>query len=89
MVMGHSSCGAVDAARRKEPLTPLLERLVGPIRNCLNEEDDLEASVKSNAWNTAQQLTEKSELIAQAITENKLKIVISYFNISNGVVSLI
>ena len=89
MVMGHSSCGAVDAARRREPLTPLLERLVGPIRNCLNDEDDLEASVKSNAWNTAQQLTEKSELIAKAIIQNKLKIVVSYFNISNGVVSLI
>ena len=27
MVMGHSSCGAIDAARRHEPLTPLLECL--------------------------------------------------------------
>ena len=31
----------------------------------------------------------KSDLIGQAITENKLQIVVSYFNISSGVVSLI
>jgi carbonic anhydrase len=89
MVMGHSSCGAVDAARGNKPLSPLLERLVDPIRGCLNPADDLEASVQRNALNTAQQLTRKSELLAKAVSENKLQIVVSYFNIGDGIVNLI
>ena len=35
MVMGHSGCGAVKAARNDAPLTPLLEQLVTPIRSSL------------------------------------------------------
>ena len=89
MVMGHSSCGAVGTARSSQPLSPLLERLVEPIRNCLSPEEDLESAVKSNAMNTAQQLTRKSELLRKAESENKLRIVVSYFNIGDGVVSLI
>ena len=89
MVMGHSSCGAVDAARNSKPLSPLLEQLMDPIRSCLNPEEDLESSVKSNALNTAQQLTSKSDLLGKAVSEDKLQIVVGYFNIGNGIVSLI
>ena len=32
MVMGHSGCGAVQAAMNKEVLTPSLEQLIAPIR---------------------------------------------------------
>jgi len=35
LVLGHGGCGAVTAALRRDPLTPLLEELVAPIRAAL------------------------------------------------------
>ena len=89
MVMGHSACGAVKAARDGAPLTPLLEQLVSPIRSSLTPGDDLEAAVKGNARHTAQQLTQRSSVLADAVNERQLKIVASYFDIHSGTVTLL
>ena len=89
MVMGHSACGAVQAARNDAPLTPLLEQLVTPIRSSLTAGDDLEAAVKSNARFAAKQLTTRSQLLANAVTKGSLTIVASYFDIQSGQVTLL
>ena len=89
MVMGHSGCGAVSAARNSDPLTPLLEQLVTPIRASLNDDETLEASIKANAVQAAKRLTERSTLLNAAVSAGNLKIVVSYFDISSGSVSLI
>lgn len=89
MVMGHSACGAVKAARNDAPLTPLLEELVTPIRSSLTAGEDLEAAVKGNARYAAQQLTQRSTVLADAVKQGQLKIVASYFDIQSGTVSLL
>ena len=89
MVMGHSSCGAVEAARRHEPLTPLLEQLVEPIRDSLQPDHNLMESIQANARRTSSRLTQRSELLAMAHIENRLTIVSSYFDIVTGRVSLL
>ena len=89
MVMGHSACGAVKAARNDAPLTPLLEQLVTPIRASLTAGDDLEAAVKSNTRFAAKQLTTRSQLLANAVTKGSLTIVASYFDIQSGQVILL
>ena len=89
MVMGHSSCGAIEAARRHEPLTPLLEQLVEPIRDTLKPEHSLMESIQDNARQTASQLTQRSELLAMAHSSSRLSIVSSYFDISSGGVNLL
>ena len=89
MVMGHSACGAVKAARNDAPLTPLLEQLVTPIRASLTAGDDLEAAVKGNARFAAKQLTTRSQLLANAVTKGSLTIVASYFDIQSGQVILL
>ena len=89
MVMGHSGCGAVSAARNSDPLTPLLEQLVSPIRASVNDDETLEASIKANAVQAAKRLTERSTLLNAAVSAGNLKIVVSYFDISSGSVSLI
>lgn len=89
MVMGHSSCGAVEAARRHEPLTPLLEQLVEPIRDSLQPDHNLMESIQANARRTSSRLTQRSELLAMAHIENRLTIVSSYFDIATGRVSLL
>ena len=89
MVMGHSSCGAVDAARRREPLTPLLENLVAPIRASLDANADLKEAIQTNARQTTIQLTERSEFLAKAATSRRVQIVSSYFDIASGRVTLL
>lgn len=89
MVMGHSACGAVNAARNDAPLTPLLEQLLTPIRSSLTTGEDLEAAVKGNARYTVQQLSQRSTVLADAVNKRQLKIVASYFDIHSGTVTLL
>jgi len=89
MVMGHSGCGAVTAARDHEPLTPNLEDLVTPIRASLRPGETLEAAIKTNARQCARQLTERSPLLAEAERSGTLSIVVSYFDIRSGDVTLL
>jgi len=89
MVMGHSACGAVQAARDDAPLTPLLEQLVTPIRASLTPEESLEAAIAGNARYAAEQLTKRSQVLADAVANGNLTIVVSTFDIQTGQVTLL
>ena len=89
MVLGHSNCGAVRAALANDPLTPLLEQLINPIRESLKTGETLESAIKSNAIATSRQLTARSESLATEVREGNLQIVVGYFDISSGNVSLV
>ena len=88
MVMGHSSCGAVQAARQSESLSPMLEKLLLPIRASITPGEALQASIEANARSAARHLIDGSPIIAKAVTDNKLTIVSSYFDIATGTVTL-
>ena len=89
LVIGHSGCGAVQAAMDSAPLTPLLEGLVQPIRASLESRDNLTLAVKDNARYAAKQLTHRSATLASAVEAGRLKIRSAYFDIGTGKVSLI
>jgi carbonic anhydrase len=89
LVIGHSGCGAVKAAIGSEPLTPLLEELVKPIRASLEARDDLTQAVKGNACYAAKQLTARSAALKGAVDAGKLTIRSAYFDIGSGQVSLL
>ncbi len=89
MVMGHSSFGAIAEARRHDPLSPLLEQLVEPMRDTLKPQHNLMESIQANARQTSNQLTQRSELLALAHRSGRLNIVSSYFDIASGQVSLL
>ena len=89
MVMGHSGCGAVSTAMGEAALTPSLERLISPIRSQIANSPDLAAAVRSNALGTAATLRENSTLLRQAETTGALKLVVSYFDLQTGAVTLI
>lgn len=89
MVLGHSNCGAVQAALSNDPLTPLFEQLVNPIRASLTPGETLENSIKVNASATSRQLTSRSDVLANAVKDGTLQIVVGYFDIGSGKVSLI
>ena len=89
MVMGHSGCGAVAAALSETSLTPSLERLITPIRDQIDGSSRLDDAVRRNARGAAVNLRESSDLLRQSETDGTLKLVVSYFDLSSGLVSLI
>ena len=89
LVMGHSGCGAVTAAMASNPLTPLLEELVAPIRASLEPGADLAQAVRRNAAAAAAALPQRSALLRQAVADGRLRIQAAYFDIGSGDVSLV
>ncbi|MFM7452756.1 MAG: carbonic anhydrase, partial [Cyanobium sp.] len=87
IVMGHSGCGAVKAAMGSEPLTPLLEGLVKPIRASLRSGDALNAAIQGNVRYAADQLTSRSTVLKEAVAAGKLSIRSAYFDIGSGKVT--
>ena len=89
LVLGHSRCGAVQAAISDAPLTPLLEDLVQPIRDQLRSGDDLTRAIERNARHAAAQLTARSALLQDAVAAGRLTIRSAYCDIGSGVVTLL
>ncbi|MBM5800716.1 MAG: carbonic anhydrase, partial [Cyanobacteria bacterium K_DeepCast_35m_m2_023] len=89
VVLGHQSCGAVTAALTGQPLTPLLEQLVTPIRASLQPGDDLSLAVRHNTTAAARQLSERSAVLRDAVSARKLTIQPLDFNLETGLVSVI
>lgn len=89
LVLGHSGCGGVGAARSTAPLTPMLERLVAPIRATLVSGDDLSRAVQRNASRVAVELIDGSALLAEAVAAGRLSIRSAYCDIASGRVTLL
>jgi carbonic anhydrase len=89
VTLGHSACGAVEAAMASTPLTPLLEGLVKPIRASLKSGDNLTQAIEGNARYAAAQLTARSAVLKQAVSAEKLTIRSAYFDIGSGLVTLL
>ena len=89
LVLGHSRCGAVQAAMGDAPLTPLLEDLVQPIRAQLRSGDDLTRAIQRNARHAAAQLSARSALLQDAVAAGRLTIRSAYCDIGSGVVTLL
>lgn len=89
LVIGHSSCGAVKAAMGSDPLTPLLEDLVKPIRQSLQPGDDLTQAIKGNARYAAAKLIKRSPTLADAQAAGKVRIQPTYFDLQTGLVTVI
>ena len=89
LVMGHSGCGAVKAAMGSEPLTPMLEGLVKPIRASLRSGDALTQAIQGNVGYAAGQLTSRSNVLKDAVAAGQLTIRSAYFDIGSGKVSLL
>lgn len=87
LVLGHGGCGAVTAALRRDPLTPLLEELVAPIRASLKSlpgSPALADAVAANARATALALPRRSPLLAEAQAAGRLRIAAAVADIASG-----
>jgi carbonic anhydrase len=84
LVLGHVGCGAVAAALGRDPLTPLLEELVAPIRAAVGPGSDPAAAVAANARATARALPQRSALLAAAQAAGRLRIAAAVAEIASG-----
>jgi carbonic anhydrase len=89
LVLGHSNCGAVRAARANHSLTPLFDQLIKPIQANLIPGDTLMSAIKTNAQATAEQLTTRSAVLANAVQAGQLQIEAGYFDIASGKVFIL
>jgi len=91
VVMGHEDCGAVVAALDPtDPTTPSLVALVQRIRESFigwqawPAPDRVERGVKANARSSAAYLLAHSEVIRNAVLQNRVGLVVAYYNLKPG-----
>ncbi len=86
-ILGHSSCGAVAATIRAEPVPGQISTLFQHIRPAVRAaKGDLEASIIENVREQATIVAEASPVIAGLIREGKVKVVGGVFHLASGVV---
>lgn len=93
LVLGHTRCGAVEAAIAGGEFPGLISSLVHAIKPAVDDSegkpgDRLENAIKSNVMLQVRRL-KVSSVISKLIKEDKLKLVGGYYNLDTGKVSLI
>ena len=93
VVLGHSNCGAVDAALRElsqdqEKRSPNLQSIVDRIRPALEvlENPSLNDAVAANVRNSVEQLRHGSEILEASIDSGELAVIGAEYSIESGVV---
>ena len=92
VVLGHQSCGAVNAAvaggNRGNNLNHLLSHITPSLRT-LNRDASVNDVAKENARLTVKELGKRSELIREAIEEGSVSAVPAYYNLDTGKVDFL
>jgi carbonic anhydrase len=90
LVLGHSSCGAVAAARAGGELEGHLPFIAEALRPALSDVGDApHAAEKSNARYVAAQLESSGKRFAELATESSLKIFPAFFDLKTGLVEIL
>jgi carbonic anhydrase len=92
VVLSHQSCGAVTAAVKGGDngynLNHLLSHITPAISNS-GKDATINDVAKKNAQLTVQDLSNRSSIIAQAVSSGKLEIVPAYYHLETGVVEFL
>ena len=88
VVLGHSKCGAVDAALGEHKPAGNLGKLVAEIQvgQDLPKENAaaLETAIKNNARHQAASLTKRSEVLKEFVEHKKVRIVSGVYSLETG-----
>lgn len=92
VIMGHSSCGAVDATLAHEEdvsalpghLAELASQILPAVQDARNAENRLAASIESNVRRGVQRLLDASDIIADAAREDRCRVVGGVYDLSSG-----
>ncbi len=87
VVLSHQNCGAVTAAvgggDNGSNLNHLLAH-IGPAIQGTAKGASIDEVIRKNAHLTAEELLNRSSIIADAVKQNKLKIVTAYYHLDSG-----
>jgi carbonic anhydrase len=90
LVMGHGSCGAVEAALAGKEVPGQISALFPHIQPAIDlAGPDLETTTQANAKLQASLLRQGSTAISALVKDSKLVVISAYYNIASGVVSLL
>jgi carbonic anhydrase len=88
VVLGHSKCGAVDAALGEHKPSGNLGKLIEEVHvgQDLPKEKaaSLEAAIKNNVRHQAELLTKKSEVVKEFVDHKKVRIVSGVYDLATG-----
>ena len=90
MVLGHGSCGAVDAAIANKPVPGQISALYRSLRPAVVAGGgDLAACIVDNAKIQAALLREASTVLAEAIAKGNLSVVAGVYDLASGKVTMV
>jgi len=90
MVLGHGSCGAVDAAIANKPVPGQISSLYRALRPAVNQGGgNLDQCIADNAKIQATLLRETSTVLAEAIAKGNLSVVAGVYDIASGKVTMV
>ena len=90
LVLGHTSCGAVKAAMKAEPVPGQISVLYKHLRPAVEKSNgDVDKAIERNAALQANLLRTSSTVIGEAIKGGKLKVASGVYDLGTGKVSLV
>ncbi len=92
VVLGHQSCGAVTAAIKGGNNGYNLNLLLSQIAPAIEEAGEgasINTVVKQNALLTAQDLINRSSIVAKFVQDGLVKVIPAYYNLDSGKVDLL
>ncbi|MGE5148289.1 MAG: carbonic anhydrase [Candidatus Eiseniibacteriota bacterium] len=90
MVLGHTGCGAVQAAMAAKLAPGKITSLYRYIKPAIARADgDLEKTIKANAQVQAKTLKDSSVVVAAAVAAGTLKLVAGYYDLASGKVTVL
>jgi carbonic anhydrase len=95
LVLGHQSCGAVDAARKtiaaKGKAPGHIESLVTAIKPAVEAtaKDDLDATIKANVKHVVDALRSSTPILKAEVDSGKIQVIGGYYSLDTGAVSFL
>jgi carbonic anhydrase len=95
VVLGHQSCGAVDAAKKtiaaKGKAPGHIQSLVTAIKPAVEAtaKDDLETTIKANVKNVVQALRSSTPILKAEVDSGKIQVIGGYYSLDTGAVTFL
>jgi carbonic anhydrase len=95
VVLGHQSCGAVDAAKKtiaaKGKAPGHIQSLVTAIKPAVEAtaKDDLETTIKANVKNVVQALRSSTPILKGEVDSGKIQVIGGYYSLDTGAVTFL
>jgi carbonic anhydrase len=94
IVLGHAQCGAITSVVEAHELPGYLPQLMATLRPAvaainLEAGDAIEQAVRANSRFTAAHLSTSSDVLGQALSADRLRIVPAYYDLGTGRVEIL